>query len=472
MKRSPNFIYRVFLAIGDIVAILISFVLAFIMRVTLSSKPIVFQVEAIPFILTVTMLVPFWIITFYLLGLYDKSVYSYKPKEAGRLAVASILSVMFFISYEFVTSIPLFPAKMVAGYSLIFSFLLLFVNRSIARFIRESLLRKDIGILNTVVIGNHNSTYEIIDYLHDNPESGYKIVGIVSSNRYIPEFAKSLKYSSLSKALKEKVIDVIIQTDEKDPSSVYSKAIDNHISYMYVPSQDLVLTTKSSTDILGALPIVSVKTTTLIGHGRAFKRAFDIIMGSLFLIIASPIMLIIILAMKIIEPTGAIFFKQKRLSRYNKPVYIYKFRSMKKICNGLSPEEGFKVLGHPELAKIYRENGDQLENDPRISFIGRFLRKTSLDELPQLINVIKGDISLVGPRALVPQELADYPNKNLILSVKSGLTGLAQISGRRDISFSERRKLDIYYVQNWSMILDIQIIIKTIWMVLVRRGAK
>ena len=145
---------------------------------------------------------------------------------------------------------------------------------------------------------------------------------------------------------------------------------------------------------------------------------------------------------------------------------------MKKICNGLSPEEGFKILGHPELAKIYRENGDQLENDPRISFIGRFLRKTSLDELPQLINVIKGDISLVGPRALVPQELADYPNKNLILSVKSGLTGLAQISGRRDISFSERRKLDIYYVQNWSMILDIQIIIKTIWMVLVRRGAK
>lgn len=130
------------------------------------------------------------------------------------------------------------------------------------------------------------------------------------------------------------------------------------------------------------------------------------------------------------------------------------------------------MMGRPELSKIYRENGDYLPKDPRNTAFGRFLRASSLDELPQLFNVIKGDLSLVGPRALIPQELDVYAKKHTILSVKSGLTGLAQVSGRRDISFEERRKLDLYYVQNWSFWLDIMILFKTIRVVLDRTGAK
>jgi lipopolysaccharide/colanic/teichoic acid biosynthesis glycosyltransferase len=129
-------------------------------------------------------------------------------------------------------------------------------------------------------------------------------------------------------------------------------------------------------------------------------------------------------------------------------------------------------MGKPELAIKYRKNGDHLKNDPRITKIGGFLRKTSLDELPQLFNVLKGNISLVGPRALVPKELNNYPYKNLILSVKSGITGLAQISGRKDISFNERRALDLYYVQNWSFWLDVKILLRTVVDVLGGRGAK
>src|SRR5262249_41832997 len=138
------------------------------------------------------------------------------------------------------------------------------------------------------------------------------------------------------------------------------------------------------------------------------------------------------------------------LSRFGTKVKIYKFRTQLHAYNRMSPETGFQKMGRPELARAYRDNGDFLENDPRISKLGRLLRKTSLDELPQLINVIKGDISLVGPRPLEPFELEHYGKKNLILSVKSGMTGLAVISGRRDIPFEERRKLDLYYVQNWS----------------------
>src|SRR6185369_5293245 len=137
-----------------------------------------------------------------------------------------------------------------------------------------------------------------------------------------------------------------------------------------------------------------------------------------------------------------------------------------KATNGLSPEDGFAKLGKPELAKQYRENGDQLPNDPRFSKLGRLLRATSLDELPQLFNIIKGDLSLVGPRALVPQEISMYAKHHTILSVKSGLTGLAQVSGRKNISFNERRQLDMYYVQNWSFWFDLVILAKTIRVVL------
>ena len=152
---------------------------------------------------------------------------------------------------------------------------------------------------------------------------------------------------------------------------------------------------------------------------------------------------------------------------------------MKPEYCGMTPEEAFKKMRRKKIIKNakkyieeYRKNGDYLKKDPRITRLGDFLRRTSLDELPQLINVLKGDISLVGPRALVPGELKNYGDRSLLLSVKSGLTGLAQVSGRRDISFSERRALDIYYVQNWSVRFDIQILLKTIKTVITGKGAK
>jgi undecaprenyl-phosphate galactose phosphotransferase len=200
------------------------------------------------------------------------------------------------------------------------------------------------------------------------------------------------------------------------------------------------------------------------------KRLFDFFAGTVALIITSPFMLLIAIAMKLFD-RGPVFFKQERLSRFDTKVHIYKFRTHKSAYNGLTPEDAFAKMGRPELAEEYRANGDYLPNDPRISPVGRFLRRTSLDELPQLLNVVRGDISLVGPRALVAFELDRYDQKNLLLSVKSGLTGLAQISGRRDISFEERRKLDLYYVQNWSFWNDIVILVKTVWIVLFHRGA-
>lgn len=253
---------------------------------------------------------------------------------------------------------------------------------------------------------------------------------------------------------------------------VYGQAINNHLDYRLIPNHSALFTARHTVELLGAFPLINVQTTPLIGNGRIYKRLLDVAGSSLALVFSLPLTLLIAVLMKLSDPRSKVLFKQRRLSRFNKPIYIYKFRTHNRIYNGLLPEEAFAKMGRPELLKQYRENADSLQNDPRVTRLGHLLRRTKLDEIPQLINVLKGEISLVGPRALVPSELEDYEFKSLILSVKSGLTGLAQISGRADISFEERRKLDMYYVQNWSIWLDLQIILRTIFTVISGRGTR
>ena len=225
-------------------------------------------------------------------------------------------------------------------------------------------------------------------------------------------------------------------------------------------------------ELIGDTPAIFVRITPLIGSARIIKRLSDIIISLLALVVTAIPMLIIWLLEKIAAPHAPAIYASTRLSRYNQKVKIYKFRSMVPEYSSLTPEEAFTKMGKPELIKKYRENGDQIPNDPRITKLGKFLRATSLDELPQLINVLKGDISMVGPRALMPGELHHYGDRSLLLSVKSGLTGLAQVSGRRAISFEERRALDIYYIRNWSILLDLQILLRTVTAVILRRGAE
>ena len=225
-------------------------------------------------------------------------------------------------------------------------------------------------------------------------------------------------------------------------------------------------------ELVGDTPAILVNVTPLAGSAKIAKRLCDIVIGSLALLLTAIPMLIIWCLQKLSDPSAPAIYVDTRLSRYNRRVKIYKFRSMKPEYSGITPEEAFTKMGKPQLIKKYREGGDMIPNDPRITKLGHFLRATSLDELPQLFNVIKGDISLVGPRALVPGELRHYGDRSLLLSVKSGLTGLAQVSGRRDISFEERRALDLYYIQNWSLGLDFRIMFRTLGAVLFRKGAK
>lgn len=194
------------------------------------------------------------------------------------------------------------------------------------------------------------------------------------------------------------------------------------------------------------------------------KRIIDIIISSIGLIICLPIFVIIAILIKI-DSKGPVFFKHKRIGKYGRKLEIYKFRTM--IDNA---EEAMKYFTE-EQKKEFKENF-KLENDPRVTRVGKILRKTSLDELPQIINILKGEMSIIGPRPIVKNELEKYgKNKERFLSVAPGLTGYWAANGRSDVSYEERMALELYYVDNRSLLLDLKIFVKTIGSVLRGRGA-
>lgn len=473
MKKDPGLVFRICLMLGDALAIIFSFIFAYYIRTHIDQRPYYFEAQPENFILTILLLVPIWLIILASLGLYRKSIFlGDRLSETGKLFLASCLGTMTIIAYDFFEQGNLFPVRLVAVWATGLCFLSLVVIRFILRAIRRHVIKSDRAVLHAIVIGNSRNTEYLVEQMADNPEAGFRLSAVVANNEYIPEEFRKRKFSSLTEALKHTRPDVIFQTDEKNTESVYKTAIDRHLLYYFVPSEAALSTQLGQLELIGDTPAILVKATPLIGGARFIKRILDILLSFIFIIIAFIPMLIIWLISKFSDFKHSPIYKDERLSRYNKRIFIYKFRSMKPEYSGLSPEQAFEKMGRPELIERYRKNGDFLKNDPRVTKLGHFLRSTSLDELPQLFNVFKGDISLVGPRALVPGELKNYGDRSLLLSVKSGLTGLAQVSGRRDISFDERRALDLYYIQNWSLRMDLSILLRTIGVVLLRKGAK
>jgi exopolysaccharide biosynthesis polyprenyl glycosylphosphotransferase len=479
MKNNVSLIYNVCLVIGDALAIVAAFSTAYVLRVSISHRALSAHVHALTYIGILTSLLPFWIIIFGLIGLYTARVYDNRFNELGRLFVGSFIGILLIISYSYVANVKIFPARLVTLYAFALVFVFVFTFRSIARGIRRELFGVGIGINNLLIVGDTKVTGRLVDALQNASVTGYRVIGVVGGIRHALRPDRPYQaYKSFAEAtehLKNKRIQTIIQTElygsvEKN-DEVVTYAQEHHISFGIVPGNSELFVGNIEADLFHSVPLIAVHQTALIGWGRVVKRLTDLIIGSILLIITSPFMLIIALLIKFSDG-GKIIFRHERLSRYNRKIRVFKFRTHKSKYSGLEPEAAFTKMGRTDLLQEYRKYGDQLQDDPRVTKIGHFLRRYSLDELPQLVNVLKGDISLVGPRALVSYELDRYAQKNLILSVRSGLTGLAQISGVSDLSFEERRKLDLYYVENWSFFNDIVILAKTFWVVLRHKGTR
>ncbi len=474
MRNNASLVYSLFLIVGDFLALVAAFIAAYFLRFKVLDTATIANIPGRTYAYTILATLPLWIIVHAFLGLYSHDMQEKRFSELGRLLVGAFLGILTVIGYDFMTEGKLFPGRLVPLYGLIIGFGFLVIFRTFARIIRRMLFRFGVGISNIIIIGDTEASEQIATIVSDTRHSGQRVLGIIGRKTHL-DFAHFSSFSEAINNLNE-LPHGIIQTELYKTQELNDEILrysqEHHISYRFVPGNSDLFVGNIAVELFAGLPVIAVHQTPLIGWGRIIKRLFDLLVTIILLIILSPIFLLVGLAIKIFDPRGPVFFRQNRLTRFNREFGVFKFRTTKQKYTGLTPEEAFENMGKPKLAEVFRANGDYLPNDPRFSAVGRFLRRTSLDELPQLFNVLKGDISLVGPRALIPQELNEYERKHKILSVKSGMTGLAQVSGRKDISFEERRTIDMYYVQNWSFWLDISILFRTFRVVITSSGDK
>jgi exopolysaccharide biosynthesis polyprenyl glycosylphosphotransferase len=470
--------YSLILIIADFIVLLLAFTAAYILRVQYDPRPLVSEVYAYDYFLSFLAITPFWILVFAALGLYHASTYNRRLVEWSKIAIGSFIGILLVIGWQYVTDSLLFPARLVAVYALIISFLLILITREALRVTRSLLFHFGRGTSRVLIIGDSAATRDIADNLSETHRSGYKIVAIAGPKKVIPPGLDVVRFSSVEAALekiKELHISTIIQTDLYDSSErnqrILGAAQASHISYNFIPGEAEFYAGKNTVDVFLGYPMISVSQTPLIGWGAIAKQIFDGIVSSILIILLSPLYLTIIILQAIFNP-GPIFYVSDRLSQFSKPIGLIKFRSMGAKYGKKDAAIEFREMGRKDLAIEYEKHRKVID-DPRITKFGQFLRVTSLDELPQLINVFRGDLSLVGPRPILPQEVKLAKGRTALLhSVKSGVTGLWQVSGRSNLSFDERIELELFYAQNWTFWLDIKILFKTVGVVLRKKGAK
>ena len=446
----------------DYLALLLAGTLAYFLRFesfVTEIRPVVFEMSFQEFfkILAVASLV--WVLVFALNGLYSIARRSL-IKDFSRLLVASsaatlIIVVAFFFNFQ------LFSSRLIILTGWLLSVVIVFLERVMIHYVKKLFYQHGLGSRQVVLIGESKNALDIKREFEENPSWGFKVV------RHFPDFGQVAVQELTALAKQRKVDDVILADPamgEPQKNQLVNFCLENHLNYKYAAS--LLETKLINFDLstVAGVPLIEVKQTRLDGWGRILKRAFDIFTSFILLIVLSPLFLLIGLAV-VLTSTGPVMVKLTRVGYGGGKFVLYKFRSMVKNARQLKP-----------ALSSYNERADgplfKMENDPRITPCGRFLRKWSLDELPQLINVLLGQMSLVGPRPHEPEEVARYQTaEKKLLAIKPGLTGPAQVSGRSDLAWEEEVRLDTYYVENWSLGLDIQILLKTPRAVLTKRRA-
>ena len=345
-------------------------------------------------------------------------------------------------------------------------------SRLIKRWVWGSLMRRGMGVDRMLIVGAGEVGRRLMRNIVAQPELGYRVIGFVDDdpekNRTdIGRFKALGEIDSLPRVVQEEGIDEVIITlhwiYHRRILGIMRQCERERVRARIVP--DLFQLALSRVDIedLGGITIIGVKEISITGWNLAFKRTSDIVLSLAVLVLLFPLMLLISVAIKLDSP-GPVLFKQVRVGRDGRRFVFYKFRSMRQ---GAEEER-------PQLADLDETVGPifKIRRDPRCTRLGRFLRRTSLDELPQLYNVLRGEMSLVGPRPAIPVEVEQYQEwHRKRLEVSPGMTGLWQVSGRSQLTFDEMCLLDIYYLENWSPLLDLKIALKTIPAVLAGTGA-
>lgn len=417
-------------------------------------------------------------LTILLLGIYKLSGVYNQPRGASWFdevylvvtgTATGIILMVFVIVFFFR---PLFYSRLVFFYAGILITILLAASRLVKRTVHAYLRRRGLGVDRLLIVGAGEVGRTVMRNVVAQPSLGYQVVGFVDDDpekggTSLGRFKGLGNTANIPGLVKGMSIDEVIITlpwmYHRKIVSIIAQCERENVAVRIVPDIFQMTLSHLDTEDLGGIPMIGVKDISIGRSQLIIKRAMDVVVSLVALILLIPFFLLIALIVRL-DSSGGVLFRQIRVGKDQRLFGCYKFRSMREGAE----EEKEELLDKNEVAgPVFK-----MRDDPRITPVGRFLRRTSLDELPQLLNVLMGHMSLVGPRPAIPAEVQRYqPWHTRRLDVAPGITGLWQVSGRSQLTFDEMVLLDLYYIENWSPLLDLQILLRTIPQVLLGEGA-
>ncbi len=428
-------------------------------------RPIIFDLNFENYLTVAIPLTLIFIITFAAAGLYTTRKVSV-ASELSRIALASSAAMTVIFAITFFSRV-LFESRFIALAGWFLAIFFVALGRLVIRGLQRSLLFYGIGIHRTVIIGDTSTAKTLKKLFAQNPRLGFSVITTFQTfNKSVADKLKRLKQD-------DKIDEVILADPEaarKMTLALISFTEIEHLNFKYSADLFTAAVGKSVIHTFGGIPVIEVRKTPLDGWGAIYKRGFDIFFSGLLILLTSPIMILTALAIKL-DSKGPILYAKTddgkptlRIGQSGRSFKYFKFRSMK---------PGTHNMRYNELSKQNTRKGPlvKIQDDPRITKVGKITRKFSIDELPEFFLVLNGTMSLVGPRPHLPEEVDKYkPEHRKVLTIKPGITGMAQTSGRADLDFDDEVRLDTYYIEHWSPWLDLYILLKTPFVVLFKKG--
>ena len=461
MKKSELFFSAIQVPV-DFAMIILAGITAFFIRdipQIIALQPKLYNFPFNSYLEIIFIVAPLFLIIYAIEGLYAIRVTRKFWKEAIKVFTATsiglvIIIVTIFLKREWFSSrFIILSAWMMAVFYVVFA-------RYALQLVQKWLLKnKGIGVHRVLLIGRNGKMDTMAKLIRQNKDLGYRIIDQIET-----------AHLKVIQGIRQQLgIDEIILCEPSVTDDEQEKLIDycalNNIVYKYIPTT--LQTSRYEIGVLNGEPLIEIIHTPLDGWGRILKRVFDVVASLVGIILTSPIMLVTALAIWL-DSRGPIIYKNERVGNDGRSFFVYKFRYMKwELCIGKDNPNGEEAL---KLEKELIEKQSvrkgplyKIKADPRKTRVGNFIEKYSIDELPQFFNVLFGSMSLVGPRPHQHREVEKYMDYHRrLLTIKPGVTGMAQVSGRSDLDFEDEYKLDLFYIENWSLWLDIQICIKTI----------
>ena len=416
------------------------------------------------------LIVPLYLLLYYAFNLYTPKRVQGRRLELSNIIMTNTIGILivfagFFLVLSYSEDAKNFSRSMFV-YFYIINIILEEIERLFIRAILRSVRKKGYNLKHILLVGYSKAAEQYIDRIKQNPQWGYDVQGILDDNIARGTVYKGVKVigstGNLEYILPENKLDEIAITlgleEYYKLNKIVAECEKSGVHTKFIPDYGNIIPTRPYTEDLLGLPVINIRYVPLSNTFNALiKRLTDIIGAVICIIIFSPVMLVSAILVKTTSK-GPLIFKQERVGLHNKPFQMYKFRTM-----------------YVQTEEEERKGWTQ-KNDPRVTSVGRFLRKTSLDEFPQLFNVLKGDMSLVGPRPERPQYVEKFreeiPRYMIKHQVRPGMTGWAQVNGYRgDTSIRKRIEHDLYYIENWTLGLDIKILFLTVFKGFINKNA-